>query len=366
VAEALLMRENGAGLNANDWLDLVAVGTVADIVPLVGENRALVKAGLERLRAGRRQGLFSLGRVAEINYARLTARDIGFVLGPRLNAAGRLESALASLQLLIAQDLQEIGRLAQDLDNWNRQRQEKTRSMQETAEMLTTGLGSADLIFATHPEFNMGVVGLVASRLTETYYRPSVVGAIDKDGFTRASCRSIPEFHITHALDECGPMLERYGGHAMAAGFTVRTEKLPLLMEQLKQIAARELGGRELRPVLKAEMLLPLRDLRPAVLQDIDLLEPTGLANPPVLFQSCGVKVDLKRVKAVGADKRHLRMFVGDGNITYPAIAFQQGHWAEHMPDMIDVVYSYEVNEFNGNTSIQLNIKDLRPSGEQV
>src|SRR5581483_11482415 len=204
------------GLSLNDLLDLVALGTVADLAPLVGENRSLVRKGLKQIRETKRQGLFSLANVAEMVIGKTTAGQIGFVLGPRLNAAGRLESALASFELLTTADFMRAGQLAQQLDVQNRQRQTITRAMQEQAESIAMSEDpEAYLLFAAHEEFNPGVVGLAASRLMETHYRPAVVAAKGPDE-TRGSCRSIPEFHITDALDQCADLLVRHGGHAAA------------------------------------------------------------------------------------------------------------------------------------------------------
>ena len=346
-----------------DWLDMVAVGTVADIVPLVGENRALVKAGLKELRLAKRRGLLSLMGAAGVTPQSLTARDIGFMIGPRLNAAGRLASALAAFELLMSEDLSDSGLQAQQLDDQNKQRQELTRQMQETAEGLAHVAESDRLVFATHESFHMGVVGLVAARLTETHYLPSVVGAVG-DEFTRASCRSIPEFNITHALDECADLFERHGGHAMAAGFTVRNERLEELESRLKTIAERELHGQDLKPVIKVDKEISFKELKPEILKLIDALEPTGHQNREALFVTRNLKV--VRSRTVGADQRHLRLTVSDGNITYDAIGFRMGQWAGQMPERVDLAYAYERNVFRGQETLQLNIRDMKPARSGV
>jgi single-stranded-DNA-specific exonuclease len=361
IVEALLTKVQHDGIEAEHWLDLVAVGTVADLVPMVGENRSLVKAGLELLRQWRRQGLFSLANVASLDVEKISARDIGFVLGPRLNAAGRLESAQDAFHLLVSEDINDIGSLAQKLDNHNRDRQKLTQELQEKA-LSDFGIdGSASLLFAAGADFKMGVVGLVASRLTEMFYRPSIVGA-KGDSYTRASCRSIPEFNITHALDECAELLERYGGHALAAGFTVRNENLPQLEASLRAIADRELGCCDLQPVVKADLELPLIELKPEILRFIDQLEPTGLGNSEVQFVSRNLRVI--RPKQVGTTGQHLRFSVSDGRITYDAIAFRQGHWAGTLTEQAqaDLLYTYERNKFNNRETLQLNVKDIKLS----
>jgi single-stranded-DNA-specific exonuclease len=360
ICEALLIRRPNPAICLEEWLDLVAVGTVADIVPLTGENRSMVRAGLRQLRQCRRQGLFSLARLAEMKVEAATARDIGFVIGPRLNAAGRLESALASFDLLTTSEVHRAAELAQKLDNQNRERQELTRKMQETAEVMADAEEDQNLVIAVHPDFNMGVVGLVASRLTDLHYRPSIVGSQGEE-FTRASCRSIPEFHITHALDECADLLVRHGGHAMAAGFTVLNENLPELTRRMRAIAERELSGRDLCPVLRADMEVSLYELQRDVLNCIDEVEPTGLGNPSVLFVSRDLKVS--RCKTVGKEGNHLKLTVNEDGLLFDAIAFRQGHWANEMPSRIDLLYAFETNEYNGRVTFQLNVRDIKPSG---
>ncbi len=201
----------------------------------------LVRKGLKMLRETKRQGVFSLAAVADLTLAKITATSIGYVLGPRLNAAGRLESARAAYDLLTTSDVKTAGELAQQLNLQNRQRQEITRKIQADAELIAMEDDpDAYLLFAVHPDFNAGVVGLAAARLSETHYRPAAVGQISEET-TRCSCRSIPEFHITEALDKCKDLLIRHGGHAAAAGFTVRNENLAELKLRLKALARSQL-----------------------------------------------------------------------------------------------------------------------------
>ena len=359
LAQALLLRHPVEGVSAEDWLDLVALGTVADLVPLVGENRGLVRAGLRILRMGRRQGILSLAQAAGLNPERLTAGDISFGLAPRLNAAGRLESALAAFAILMSTDPMEAGPLAQKLDDQNRQRQKITQEIQLAAELMAAEEVSPHLIFAVHPEFNSGVVGLAASRLVEAYYRPAIVGQIGEET-TRASCRSIPIFHITKALDECADLLVRHGGHAMAAGFTVSNHQLEELRVRLQAIAERELADQELVPSLRADIELPLSEIRPSLLPYLDQLQPTGTNNPEAVFVARNLWVTNSRT--VGAEKKHLKLTVTDGSITYDAIAFRQGHWQDQMPESVDLMFTFEKNNFQGREYLQLNVKDIQPS----
>ncbi|HSL27791.1 MAG TPA: single-stranded-DNA-specific exonuclease RecJ [Anaerolineales bacterium] len=350
------------GFQLNDLLDLVALGTVADLAPLVGENRVLVRRGLRQIRETKRQGLYSLASVADLKIGKCTAGNIGFMLGPRLNASGRLESALASLELLTTRDVMRAGQLAMQLDTQNRQRQTITRQMQEQAEAIAMRDDpDAFLLFAAHEEFNPGVVGLAASRLTEVHYRPAVVAAKSAEE-TRASCRSIPEFHITDALDQCKDLLVRHGGHAAAAGFTVKNENLPELVSRLKEIARQQLSEKDLRQTLMADLEVPLSELNFDVLKHLMFLEPTGYGNPEAVFVSRDVKV--KASRTVGADGKHLKLTLEDERgLTIDSIGFRMGHLKADLPAQVDVLYRFEANEYNGRTSLQLNLKDVKPAG---
>ncbi len=364
IAEALIQEmgnvKDDIRFPLSSLLDLVALGTVADLAPLVGENRVLVRQGLRQMRQTTRQGLFSLAAVSELNLAKVNAMNIGFMLGPRLNAAGRLKEALAAFELLTTADVFRAGELAQQLDVQNRERQRITREMQVRAEEIATSEDpDAYLLFAAHEDFNSGVVGLAASRLTEKYYRPAIVASKAEEE-TRGSCRSIPEFHITDALDQCADLLVRHGGHAAAAGFTVRNENLPELVARLKAIAEEKLSGEELKPTVTADAEVSLTDIRPELYETcLRYLEPTGYGNQEARFVARNVKV--KNSRTVGADSRHLKLSLEDEKgFTHDAIGFRLGDWHKAMPAHVDVLFTYEPNEYNGRVNYQLNLKDLR------
>ncbi len=359
IAQALLEKQNPInGLTPDHLLDLVALGTVADLAPLEGENHALVRKGLRVMRNAQRQGLVSLAAVSGVDIKQVTAMNIGFSLGPRLNAAGRLDSAIAAYDLLMETDVMKTGDMAQKLEMQNQKRQKITREMQEVAEMIALSADKDELLlFAASPEFNPGVVGLAASRLADKYYRPAMVGEID-DEFTRCSCRSIPEFHITEALDQCADLLERHGGHAAAAGFTIRNENVGVFLQRMREIAAEKLAGVDLAPVMVADMELALDSLSFEMLEHLNYLEPTGYGNPRPVFVSRNVKV--KSSRTVGKDKSHLKLTVTDGKATLDAIAFRLGHLKPDLPARIDLLYTFEVNEWQGRKSLQLNVKDIK------
>lgn len=363
IAEALLGNEDKTAQTIlNALLDLVALGTVADLAPLVGENRVLVKKGLRQIQQTTRQGLFSLAAVSEVAIQKVNAGHIGFMLGPRLNAAGRLKEALASFELLTTTDVFRAGELAQQLDMQNRERQRITREMQARAEEIALSDDpDAFLLFAADENFNSGVVGLAASRLTEKFYRPAIVASQGEEE-TRGSCRSIPEFHITDALDQCADLLVRHGGHAAAAGFTVRNENLPELVARLKTIAGEKLSGSDLKPTVTADAEVSLAELRPELYEKaLKYLEPTGYGNREASFVVRNVKVRSSRI--VGADGKHLKMSLEDEKgVAHDAIGFRLGDWHKSMPARVDVLFTYEINEYNGRISYQLNLKDLKPA----
>ena len=348
-------------LTKESMLDLVALGTVADLAPLVGENRSLVHRGLEMIRQARRPGIAALLETAGVRPAEVTTTTIGFVLGPRINAAGRLSHAKWAGRLLITEDEEAARNLSIRLDQLNRSRQEQTHELTLFAEQLVSAEGGElPLLFAAHERFVGGVVGLIASRLMEHHYRPTVVAEI-KDQVAVASCRSIPEFHITQALDQCADLLIKHGGHAAAAGFTVEFANLPLLKERLTDLAAAQLDGEELVATLTHDIKLDLSDTY-HVLQSLAQLEPCGFKNPTPLLFSSGVKVADSRT--VGSEGKHLKLRLSEGGRDFDAIAFGMGKFAPQLEERMDIVYHLEENEWNGRVNLQLNIQDMRPAGE--
>ncbi len=360
----------------SNLLDLVAIGTVADLAPLVGENRKLVAEGLVVLNEVRRPGLAALMNVSGLQPKQITAESIGFTLGPRINAAGRLAHAYDAAKLLIANNSLTAQTQAKLLDELNRKRQSLTRQLSARAEQLVDP--AAPILIVGGPEFQSGIVGLVASRLSENYYRPAIIMEHGPEE-SRGSCRSIDEFHITEALDEVADLLVRHGGHARAAGFTIRNEHLPEFVARLTQIACDRLAGQELRPALTIDAELPLSAVDWALQGTLEQLEPTGEENPVPRLLSRGVEVVSH--KTVGAEGSHLQLFLTDARQNgaasgrryaaprpaqaYPAIAFRQGEWAGTLPQYLDVVYKVNVNQWQGNRNLQLVIEDMRPTQEE-
>jgi single-stranded-DNA-specific exonuclease len=363
MVEAWLQTHPDPEVDLNQWLDLVAIGTVVDVAPLTGENRSLVKRGLERMRQPKRQGLFSLAQVASINPAKFNAGHLGFVIGPRLNAAGRIESALDAFRLLTSRDIFEAGWLAQQLDSLNSSRKEITNKIVESC-MLNIAAQDPDMpvLFSSSSEYNAGVVGLAAGRLTEAYYKPAIIGSVEGD-LIKASCRSIPEFDINHALDQCTDLLVRHGGHPMAAGLTVRTENAQAFQERLMDIARESFIGLDLTPALHIDYEIAIEKLQaehfPGILEAVEQLEPTGASNPSALF--CSRNIRVLRANTVGKGE-HLKLVLGAGSNQLDAIAFRQGSLLETLPDYVDIAYTFEINEFNGRSTMQLNVRDIQPA----
>ncbi|MBI1258352.1 MAG: single-stranded-DNA-specific exonuclease RecJ [Chloroflexi bacterium] len=366
LAEALLTIEAGSGrssvpISPNDLLDLVAIGTVADLVPMNrAENRLLVKRGLEVINRTQRPGLRALINVAGLKAGNVSAINIGFGIGPRINAAGRLKSAMLAYELLSTMDEKAADDLAVELHNLNTERQEITRSTQEMIREQLDDADSLPLIFASNRNFKPGIVGLVAGRLAEEFFRPAIVME-EGDDESRASCRSIPQFDITHALDECAALLVRHGGHAQAAGFTVRNENVVALRDKLMTIAHSALDGQDLAPTIEVDMELHDDRISMELAAELAKLEPTGHGNSPPIFMTRHLRVQDSRT--VGRNENHLKLRLGrawDGPLD--AIGFNLGEWIGHLPSYVDVAYQLEINEWNGNRTAQLNLLDVRAS----
>ena len=352
-----------ANFPEEELLDLVAIGTVADLAPLLGENRQLVIRGLEVLNRAERPGIAALLKISRLTKGQLTAESIGFGLGPRINAAGRLDHAYSAAKLLASNNHIMATQLAMDLDHLNRRRQQITADLGEKAEAMVTD-PDAPIIIAGGDDFLSGVVGLVASRLADKYYRPTIILETGEEE-SRASCRSIPEFHITEALDEVADLLVRHGGHAQAAGLTIRNENLPEFKERITAIAQEKIDGLDLHPTIAIDKEIDLDLVDWAFFETLSQLEPTGYANATPIFMSRNVEVASHRT--VGQNGAHLQMQLAAGGGEYnqriiPTIAFRQGEWANHMPQRVDLVYTISVNEWNGRRNLQLQVQDLRPS----
>lgn len=357
VSRQLPSERQRSTVDEEDLLDLVALGTIADLAPLRDENRHLVKKGLAQLSRGARPGIEALMEQARVRPGDLTASTVGYVLGPRLNAAGRMDHAMLSYRLLLSSSPGQARELAALLEEKNLARREVTRSTVEAALLQVSDQEDQFLLFAEGVDYHEGVLGLAAQRLSEEFYRPAVV-ARRADEETVASARSVDEFDITAALDECATLLTRHGGHSKAAGFTVSNENLPALRNRLSEIAADRLAGADLRPTLHIDTEIELGDLTPEHFALCRQMEPLGAGNPEPLLLSREVMVRDKRL--VGDN--HLKLTLTDGRFVWDGIAFGRGEQLPQIKDRIDMVYTPYTRNFHEEDQLQLKIEDFRPS----
>lgn len=345
------------GIEEESFLDLVALGTVADLVPLTGENRNLVCQGLARLNATSRPGLRALFEVASIAPGRVDSEEIAYGLAPRLNAAGRLDTALRAYELLSTANEERARQLARDLDELNAERQRLTDELCQQARQ-TWPIGPEEpLLFVAGPEFHRGIVGLVASRLTEEFYRPALVIEVDGE-HCRGSARSIPEFNITEALAACADLLGRFGGHAMAAGFSLARDRLDAFQQRLLEVARSRLDGIELVPTVDVDAVHPLSGATWDAARALERLQPFGHGHPVPTLVSLGVQV--RDARPVG--RGHLRLTVSDGRAVWDAIAFRQAEALAELPSRVDLAYNLGVDYWQGEPRLRLVVRDMRPA----
>jgi single-stranded-DNA-specific exonuclease len=341
-------------------MDLVAIGTVADMSPPLGENRYLINEGLRRMNTSPRPGLRELITQTRLAPGSLDADRIAWVIAPCLNAAGRLADGLTGYNLLMTESDQEARELAIWLTRKNEERQLLTTKTLVRAREQVIARGLPPLLLTADKEYPMGIAGLVASRLTEEFYRPSIV-IHTADAVSHASCRSIPEFDIIAALNKFSRFFTRYGGHAQAAGFTMPTKDLPRLERELMALAAEELGGTELRPHLDIDALVTLPELGGDTYATTQMLAPFGIGNPVPAFLSRGV--DVLESRTMGNSGEHLKMKLRQGGTTWDGVAFRLGnHQAEFAP-RIDIVYNLDIDHWGGKEQLRLNILDFKKSG---
>ncbi len=361
LVQALFERLRGEPAVADRWLDLVALATVADVVPLLSENRTLVLRGLPLLNPPRRVGLRALAARAGLGVGAITSRTLAFILAPRLNAAGRLTDARTSVELLSSESAEESARLAEELEKTNQERQRLTDlALEQAREVVRSWPSMPKLLLVADQSFSPGVVGLVAARLVEQFSRPALVAEVG-DGLARGSARSIDGFHIAEALSRCSDLLTRHGGHARAAGFTLESARIDELRSRLETIASEEISERaiELSLDIDAEVRLSRLDARPDHL--LGRLEPHGFGNPVPLFVSRNLEV--LSARRVGRESPgHLKLRVRDGATTWDAIGFGMGDLLPTLSGRFDLVYSIGRHEWEGTEGTQLRIRDLCPS----
>lgn len=358
------MRQDGffAGPDAEpdirDWLDLVALGTIADVVPLVGQNRVYACFGLKRLSSSDRPGIVALKGVSGVKGG-VTSGQVGFRLAPRLNAAGRMESAVPGVELLLGSDPKESALIAGELDTANAERQNVERGMLAEAIALIEKAGDYPArrsIVLASPLWHQGVVGIVASRIAERYHRPTILIALDDEGKGKGSGRSIPGFHLLEALTSCAEYLDRFGGHRYAVGVGLSALKVNDFAAAFEMAAARILGGAALFPTLDIDVEVAPAEVNAALIAEFKRLEPFGAGNPEPLLLMRGVKITDRRVVGDG----HLKLRLSSSGYDFSAIAFKQSGF--QCDGLIDVAFFPEINVWNNMETVQLRVKDMRPA----
>ncbi len=352
-----VFRASGRGKPPSELADLVALGTIADVTPLTGENRYLVKQGLKLMNAAPRLGLREMKVIAGLGVAPLDAEAISWVIAPRLNAAGRLAHAMDAYRLITTDSPEEAQELALKLEEMNCERQQLTARVLNGAREQILRDGISGLLMAGDSQYPAGITGLAASRLTEEFYRPVVLVSIGET-VSSGSCRSIPEFNIIMALNECRHLLSRFGGHSQAAGFSLPTGNLKEFKETLSRMAAAEFSGKELYPSLDIDAEIKLSELGGGTFQLIKRLAPFGRGNAVPAFMSRKVRVVESR--NMGSQREHLRLKLRQNGTVWDAVAFRQGDNPGDLPPYIDIVYNLEVDSWQGRENLRLNILDFR------
>ena len=339
-------------------LDLVAIATIADQVPLIGANRSFAKFGLESLRQTPRKGLLALFSEAAIKIEDIGTYEVGYLIAPRINAMGRIEHAIDSLRLLCTKDRIRAADLASHMGKINIQRQKIVDEVVIHARETLLKTPNKQFIILADASYHEGVIGLAASKLVDEFHRPAIVISKGKD-ISKASARSIPGFNIIESIRKLEDLIQAGGGHPMAAGFSLVTGDIEIFTKRFEEVSAEFLTAEILEKKLKIDLELKFADINGELVKQVEAFEPTGMGNPTPVFVT--KDVEIVAVKPVGREGKHLKFILKQDSVTFDAIAFGMG---ESLPDLkvgkkLNVVYALEENNWNGNTSLQLKIKDL-------
>jgi len=348
-----------------NYLDLVAVSIASDIVPITGENRVLAYFGLKQLNESPRIGLKEIIREAEVSRA-LTVEDIVFKIGPRINAAGRMEAGSKAVELLVSNDVKAAEGFSKEISSFNTERRSIDRSItSEAMRMISENQRSvnARTTVLYNPSWKKGVIGIVASRLIETYYRPTVI-LTESNGFATGSARSVQGYDLYQAIEACSDLLESFGGHMFAAGLTLKKENIQPFIERFEQFVNSTITEDQLLPRVSIDTELAFNEINEEFFKIMSQFQPFGPENMSPIFVSRNV-FDTGSGKMVGSSGEHLKLDLCQDSLTVksvPAIAFNQADHFEYIKDgnPFDICYSIEMNEFRGNRNLQINIRDIR------
>ncbi|CCO08782.1 single-stranded-DNA-specific exonuclease RecJ [Desulforamulus hydrothermalis] len=357
------------GLAAGEWeeyLDLVCLGTVADIVPLQGENRILVKHGLDKIAHSQRPGLQALIKVSGVKSESMGTRELGFALAPRLNAAGRMGDAALGVELLLADDPLQAAHMAEALNRGNQERQQvEAKVLAEALAMVEAEPAMADekVLVLASANWHPGVIGIVASRLVDRFYRPVFMISLE-DGKGKGSARSIPGFHLYQAMVSCQEHLEQFGGHAMAAGFSIPADKIMDFRRAVNKLADEILTDEHLTPNLDLDALVDLNELSLATVRELAQLLPFGHCNPGPVLGCRQAKV--LHCREVGKNGSHLKLKVKSDQVVLDGIGFNLASYSEMLAtgDSVDMAFVPSINCWNGRLSVQLEVKEFKETGE--
>lgn len=347
-----------------NYLDLVCLGTIADVVELIGINRNLVKRGLEIIKKSPRVGIEALIEVCQLNKDSLTSHNVAFQLTPRLNAAGRLKEAITGLNLLLTTDKEKAFFLANELDKLNKERQDMCeQTFYQAVEIIESNGWDKDyIIVVAQKNWHHGIIGIVGSRLLEHYFRPIFIISIEEN-IGRGSARGGENFHIFEALDSVSELLEKYGGHKNAGGFTINVNNIEKFREQLLKYAHNKLSENDLIPTLKIEKQISLSDLNLKIFYEIQHLKPFGQGNPfPVL---CSLKTNILE-QNITKDKNHLILKLTDNKTILKGVFWNNGNLYPLPDKEIDIAYKLRENIWQGNSNLELEIVDIRPSNPNL
>ncbi len=346
------------GSKSRDGIVNASVATVTDLIPLTGFNRIIVKKGLEVINSNPPLWIKKLFEVSSIKDIEITTYEIGWAVGPRLNASGRLKSSEDSIRLLTEHDETVLEKLSSSLNSKNIERQEKTIEMYDMASEIDEK-NLPKIIFSSNEKFHEGVIGLVSAKLTQRYYRPSVVISLE-DGYGKGSVRSIPGVNIIEILRKFNDLFVDLGGHPMAGGFTIEKKNIPEMQKKVSQYIEKEFDDDIFVPVLNIDLKIPSDILNVKILDDIDKLKPFGMGNEQPLFLTENFVIVNSDI--IGKDKTHLKLKLYDGNKYHKAVYFGGARYEKDLAvgDKVDLVYMLNKNEYNGNTYLDLVIKDFR------
>ena len=360
VSQALAQSMNIREEEYLKYLDIVCVGTISDIVPLVSENRVITKLGLKLVKQTRNMGLRAI--INSSGYSQINSTTISFGVAPRINACGRMGKAEQALKLLLSKDIYEVNKLTQELNSYNRERQEIEKEIFENVltKIEQNNLAKNRTIVVGGENWHHGVIGIVSSKITEKYFKPSILLSFEEDGTGKGSGRSIPGFDLHEALMKCENCLEKFGGHSMAVGLTIKKENLEQFYNEFEKIAE-ENKTENIVPIINVDAKIELDKIDKSVVEDLKQLEPFGEANKTPTFALKNIRIDSIRALSEG---KHLKLTLRENNQIINAIGFNIGELAEayKIGDKIDIAGVLEINTFNGIDNLQINIKDIMKS----